>query len=950
MRLLSISLFLCWCLALTARAQRDGFIKGKLQDTTTHQPVSDATITLLHARDSTLAAFTRSTASGSFQLGSLRPGQYRLLITHVGYLPVSMVLTLSASSPGLTLGTVPIAARTDQLSSVTVEPNAPPVVIHGDTIEFSAGFFKTKPDAVVEDLLKKLPGVQVDKNGTITANGREVKKVLVDVKEFFGSDPKIATKNLPADAVDKVQVFDKKSDQSQFTGFDDGNSQQTINLTIKKDRKNGVFGKATAGYGVDGADKDDRYEARFNLNQFSGDRQLSAIGMANNTNKQGFAFQDILGFSNGAGLGGSGGNNGGLNTNVFNSGVPLQDLLGNSRYITTTTAGGVNFNNSWHQHADINGNYFYNGAVDHLDERDARQNLLPGSAFLQVQDLSGIRHNENQRFALIPDQRLDSANSVKLTSALVLQRSNSNTTTIDTSRGVVADSLLNTGLSRASSYLNGYSWNNSALIRHRFAAKGRTLSATLSFGLNGTDGGGSLNSATSYYVPAYAPRIDTIDQTYRQSGSGTSYGINLAYTEPLSRRSLLEFHYNYYRRSSVANKSTMNADPAGKYDVVDTALTDTFRSSYAYSQEGIQFRHQRRKWNVTVGASLQEAAADNRFGYLTGDSAIRQHWVNVLPNANLECKFDGYHNLRLFYTTYTNPPAISQLQPVADNSDPLNIKAGNPALQPEFYHMVRLSYISNDPFRRTSLFAFLNYTGIHDRIVNDNHIDSSGVSTTRPINFKGLYRSNAFLGWEFPWRDLKSKLNFNSSVVYDHSGGRVNGQPNYSDNWTITQSAQMEFIPGDVLDITGEGKVSYYDTRYSLAGYRSQNYWLENYTLDLNWYLSHGFSLASDLEYVHRSGLPPGYNSSPLVWNGGVAKQIFRNKRGMIRLQVFDILRQNTGVTRNTDQNYIDDVTYRVLGQYYLLSFTYNISRFAGKAVNMGGGNRSNRPDIKIIR
>jgi outer membrane beta-barrel protein/carboxypeptidase family protein len=949
MRLLSLLLFLS-CFAQTARSQRNGFINGRLLDTTAHQPVGDATITLLHGRDSTLVSFTRSMVSGSFQIGSPGPGQYRLLITHVGYRPISMGLTLTATSPGLSLGTVFIARKTDQLSSVTVEPNAPPVVIHGDTIEFNAGFFKTKPDAVVEDLLKKLPGVQVDKNGTITANGREVKKVLVDGKEFFGNDPKIATKNLPADAVDKVQVFDKKSDQSQFTGFDDGNSQQTINLTIKKERKNGVFGKATAGYGIDGADKDTRYEARFNLNQFSGDRQFSAIGMANNTNKQGFGFQDILGFSNGAGPGGGGGNNGGLNTNVFNSGVPLQDLLGNSRYITTTTAGGVNFNDSWRQHADINGNYFYNGTVDHLDERDVRQNLLPGNAFIQDQNLAGIRHNDNQRFTLIPDQWLDSANSVKLTSSLILQRSNSSTTTIDTSRGTAADSLLNSGSARADSYLNGYSWNNSALIRHRFAAKGRTLSATLSFGLNSTDGGGNLSSTTNYYIPAFAPHADTIDQTYRQSGSGNSYGINLAYTEPLSRRSLLEFYYNYYRRSSRANKTTLNADPAGKYDLVDTALTDTFRSSYAYDQERVQFRHQRRKWNFTVGASVQEAGADNRFGYLTGDSSIRQHWVNVLPNANLECKFDGYHNLRLFYTTYTNPPAISQLQPVADNSDPLNIKAGNPALQPEFYHMVRLSYISHDPFRRTSLFAFLNYTGIHDRIVNDNRVTSSGVSTIRPVNFKGLYRSNAFLGWEFPWRELKSKLNFNSSIVYDHSGGLVNGQSNYSDNWTVTQNAQMEFILGDVLDVTGEGKVSYYDTRYSLAGNRNQNYWLESYTLDLNWYLSHGFSIASDLEYVHRNGLPPGYNSNPLVWNAGIAKQVFRNKKGMVRLQVFDILRQNTGVARNTDQNYIDDVSYKVLRQYYMLSFTYSISRFAGKALKMGGGNRPDKPDIKIMR
>ena len=946
LRLLLFPLIFC-SIAIPLRAQHNGYIRGRLVDTSAGQLISDATITLLDARDSSLISFTRSTAGGSFVVGGLGTGRYKLQISHVGYTPVIKDLTLTATIRDIDLGRIVMTDKAAQLAAATVEATPPPVSIHGDSIEYNAGSFKTKPDAVVEDLLKKLPGIEVSKDGKIKANGVEVKKILVDGKEFFGNDPQIATKNLPADAVDKVQVFDKKSDQARFTGFDDGNSERTINLTIKKDRKHGIFGKAMAGYGIDALDKDKRYDSKANLNQFSGDYQLSGIGMANNINKQGFTFQDLSGFGNGSGPGGGGGSNGALNPDVFNGGVPLQDLLGNSRYITTTTAGGANFNDSWRHHTDVNGNYFYNGTVDHIDEHDARQNLLPGNAFIQDQSITGERHNQNQRLTAIIDQQLDSFNSVKLTSSLITQNSHRQTSAIDTSRNMSPDSLLlNDGLSRSVAWSRAYSWNTSALLRHKFAAKGRTLSALLSYGSNNSMGGGSLYSINHFAAPAVA--ADTIDQTYWQTGNGNSYGVNLVYTEPLSRHSLFEFNYNYYYSHSLADKTTMNADGSGKYDLPDTALTNDFKNTWSYDQEGLQYLYNRKNWNFTVGASLQQAFANHRFGYLDGDSSIRQTWNNVLPRANIEYKFNGYHNLHVSYYTYINPPALSQLAPVPDNSDPLNIKAGNPALKPEYYHSVRLNYMTGDPFRHTSFFGILGYTGIHNSIVNDEHIDSSGVTTIRPVNLKGLFRTNGQGFWEFPWRDLHSHITVSSSVSYEHSASLVNDRRNNSGNWVLSQGADLNYTYKDILDITAGARATYYDTRFSLAANQNQSYWLGDLTLDATWYLPDGLTLASDLEFVHRTGLPPGLNGNPLVWNAGIAKQLFRNRRGGIRLQVFDILRQNTGVTRNTDQNYIDDISYKVLKQYFLLSFTYSINRFAGKAIK-ASGKHEQKPDIRIF-
>jgi len=919
----TFTLFLFFSLAgLRGLAQADGSVRGRLKDTAAHISVSDATLTILNIRDSSLVSFARSNASGSFVLSRLSNGAYRLLVSHVGYRSVSRSFAITDLVKTVDLGEIVLTDKSSTLEAVTVQQEAPPVSIRHDTIEFNAGSFRTKPDAVVEDLLKKLPGVQVDKNGNIKANGQDVKKVLVDGKEFFGNDPKIASRNLPADAVDKVQVFDKKSDQSEFTGFDDGNSQRTINLTIKKDRKHGLFGRGTAGGGRDAAEG--RYESTFNLNQFKDNKQLSALGLWNNTNKQGFSFQDVMGFNN--------------------SSVPIEGLTTGSQAITTTLAGGVNFSDNLRGHTDMGGSYFFNRADDRIRQKDARQYLSPDNSFNQDHTGATDRHNENQRINFLSDTRLDSFNSVKITSGLTWQRSSSASTSIDSSRDRGSNALLNTSSSNAMAHMDGYAWNNSALLRHRWALKGRTLSVHLSFGLNKGTGGGSNNSVKQFFPGG----LDTLNQLYNQSNHGNSYGAVVNYTEPFSKRSLLEMSYNFYQSHSETGKQTFDADATGKYSLLNRQQTNDLRNTFTYHREGLAFRHQRERFNFTIGAALQQAVSTNLFGYVNKDSLLRQTFYNLLPNALLQYDFSKYRNLRLQYITYTNQPSLSQLQPVPDNSDPLNIKAGNPGLKQEYYQSLRLNYISFDPFQRTSLFAMLNYNGIRHRIAGDDEVDSVGVRTSRPVNLDGLYQANGFISWEFPVRKLHSMVNLKSDVSYDHNASLVNGVRNNSNTWTLGQGVDVNFSYKESLDISGGARVEYNDARYSLLPGQNQQYWTETYSLDLNWYLPKGLSLGSDINYVHRSGLPAGYNISPFVWNAGVASQLFKNRRGLLRLQVFDILRRNTGFTRNTSQNYIDDMSYQVLNRYWLLSFTYSINRFAGRAVK--GGVERRGPDIKIMR
>lgn len=924
-------LFLILC-RVSAKAQHDGSVRGLLSDTAGKLPVANATIAVLNAKDSSLVSFTRSEQTGRFLIKGLAEGSYRLLITHVGYRNNSRNFLISAPVKDIDFGPIILNSKAALLKEVTVTQEAAPVTIKQDTVEFNAGSFKTKPNAVVEDLLKKLPGVQVDKNGTIKANGEEVKKVLVDGKEFFGNDPKIASKNLPADAVDKVQVFDKKSDQAQFTGFDDGNSQKTINLTIKQNRKNGLFGKATAGAG-----NDSRYEGKANINRFSGQQQLSVIGMANNTNKQGFSFQDVMNFSGSTpGMGGK------EPAGPFSSGVPIEGLTGNSQAVTTTLAGGLNFNDTWNTKTDFSGSYFYNRADDKIEQQRRAQYLLPGNAYTQDQTYTARRHNENHRLNLSSDMKIDSFNSLKLSSTFIYQNSNNAPETHYSSHAASDSSLLNDGFSRSFSEAKGYSWNSNALLRHRFAKKGRTLSANLSFGLNNSNGNGNLYSINNYYQPV---STDTIDQVNDQHSKGYNYGINLAYTEPLSKTTLLQFDYNFNQTHTRSGKHTFDADGSGKYNLPNGQLTNDFENSYAYHRQGIRLRKQQKKYNFSAGAAIEESALKSDFSYLAKDSSLHQSYVNILPGADFQFNFSKYRNLRMHYRTFTNQPTVTQLQPVPDNSDPLNIKAGNPDLQQEYYHSLMLNYVAFDPFRHSSFFAMLSYRGIHNKIVNDDEINSAGIRVSKPVNLNGLYNAGGNLSWGLPIRKIKSSLNLNSNISFDHNANLVNGIRNNSNNWTASQGAELNYYYKELLDITAGARLNYNDIRYSLQPGQNMNYWTQNYTLDFNLYGPKGFSIATDLDYTRRTGLSSGYNTSPFIWNAGLAKQLFKNKKGEVRLQVFDILKQNIGFTRNTNQNYTEDIRYKVLNRFWLLSFTYNINRFAGKPVD---GPIHGRSNIKI--
>lgn len=918
--------------AASAYAQNTGSIHGNLFDTTTRQPVAEATITVLHAHDSSLVTFGRSNSAGRFNIQYLPNGRYRLLVTHVTYRNYSKLFDISDQKKDVDAGYITLFNRASTLEEVTVSQERPPVTFRNDTIEFNAGSFKTRPNSVVEDLLKKLPGVQVDKDGKIKANGEEVKKILVDGKEFFGNDPKIASKNLPADVVEKVQVFDKKSDQSQFTGFDDGNNEKTINLTLKPDKKNGAFGRASVGAG-----NKDRYQGNFNLNSFKGDRQLSILGMANNTNKQGFSFLDMLNFS--GGLGGPGGRGGGM-VEISNPGIPVQGPNNPNNTITTTWAGGLNFNDNWSKNLVVNGSYFYSRIQDAINQNTNRQYLLSNSSFTRIQDEIAQKINENHRLNLSADYKIDSLNSIKFTTTANVQNSATKSNSVYRSiseKGM----LLNNGFSNTGNKSDGYNWSNNLLWRHKFHKKGRTISANVSFGLNNAENSSVLNSQNSFVNPTGGNIFtDTLDQVGEQSNDGSNYGVQVSYTEPISKISLLEFTYNFNQTNSESDKATFDIDPGtGKYSIPNQQLTSDFKNNYSYQRGGFNWRYQRSKINFSLGTSVQDAALKSEFHFLGNDSVIHRSFLNILPNARLQYNINKFRNLRLNYNTFTRQPTVTQLNPIVDNSDPLNIRMGNADLNQEYNHRLQLNYMAVDPFRRTSFFTMLSITAKTNSIVNDDRVDSQGVRLSRPVNADGLYNVLGVVSWGLPVKMLKSNLNINTEYSQARYANFVNFEQNNIIMRTLSEQASLNFVNKDFLDLTLGANISFNNVQYSLTPKQNTSYWNQEYSFDANIYFLKGFSIASEFSFNRNTGYASGFNTNVFLWNAGIAKQLFKNKKGEVKLQMFDILNENVGISRTANQNYIEDVYSKVLNRYLLLSFTYNISRFAGKGapVQKGG-------------
>jgi hypothetical protein len=915
-----------------------GIVKGNLEDGTaaTKQALEDATVSIMSAKDSSLVSFTLTSNSGYFEIKNLEPGDYYLIVSYQGFQTLKKSFSITAAKPVADLASVKMDKVYKSLGEVVVT-DVSPIKVKGDTVEFNAGSFKTKPNASVEDLLKKLPGVQVDKDGNVKAQGEDVQKVYVDGKEFFGTDPKLATKNLSADMVESVQVYDDMSDQAKFTKIDDGSRSKAINIKLKKDKKHGIFGKAMAGYGTD-----DRYDATLSVNKFNGNQQVSLIGAANNVNKQGFSFSDVITSMGGFGgmsrmAGGGGGFGGGgvsMGTRTGGGGVNIPGISAGNNGISTSLSTGVNYRDMWGSKIDVSGSVFFSN-TENNKYQNAFTQYLKNVDSTSVSQSSNTSKNRNVRINFRAEYRLDSMNSLLYTPNITFQHS----------EGVSADTLTNMGHYGGSPYLavtaqsfnesnrDGYSINQNLLWRHRFQKAGRTFTLGWNNTINNSNGNGSIYAPTTGYNWQGGKSYSLQDQNSFQDTHNNNNVFSSSYTEPLGRNKIVELNYAHSKNYSTSDKETYDFNPSsGKYDAVSVIQTNKFDNTYISDRLGANFRMQQRKYNFQLGMGVQYGQQKSETSRLGKDTLLKQSYKNLFPTASFNYNFARSKNLRFNYRGRTNQPSVSQLQDVPDYSSALQITTGNPGLKQEFINSFNLGYNTFNMISFKYWAANINFSQTSNKIVNS--VDTIFKrQITRPVNMNGSYTASGFfsLGMPFKGKLKGSSMNFNTVGLLNRNASMLYKEVSYNTTSVLTQTIGINYNRKEKLDIGLNGSASYTNVDYSIQKSQNTDYLSQTYSLDASYIFKYNFILSSDFDYFVTSGYSEGYNQHVPMWNASFAKQFMKAKQLEIKVSVNDILNQNQSFNRSTNDYSITDVNSNVLKRYFLLSVTYNINRMAGK-------------------
>lgn len=920
-------LFFFLLTSFIAQAQRYDLV-GTLVAEENSQPLEAATVMLLSAKDSSLVNFGRSDEKGFFEMkGISNKDGYLLRITYVGYQTYDQQIMASVADNPYNVGTVRMQQVSLMLKEATVTAEHIPVQIKKDTIEFNAQAFKTQENDDVEALLKKLPGVEVGSDGNVSAQGQQVQRIFVDGKEFFGNDPKIALKNLPAKAIDKVQVFDKKSEQATFSGIDDGVREKTLNLTLKKDHKKGLFGTASAGYGTD-----ERYEGRLSLNRFREEQQLSIVAMGNNTNKQGFSVQDYMSFTGMARNMGRGGAVR-IQINGGDSDLPL-DFGNNNTGFTTTWAGGLNFGNTFNKKkTEITGSYFYNQADRSVESDRLTQYFQSNGNSIENKNALGTNLNTSHRLNVTVDHKIDSLNSLKLTTRLGYSESDKNSQSFSQT---VRDNkqLQNESTSQSLSAGNGANLNSELIWRHRFNKKGRTLSTTFTLGLNDSQRDGEQESVNRFFTDQ-GTLVDSIMQTNLQDNNTFNYGANASYTEPLGKRKYLEFNYNFNQNNNDQNREVYDVNNGERR--FNTGLSNKFDNTTSYHRGGTNFKINKTDWSFNLGLQVQQTDLDGKL--LLQDVSIQRSFTNLLPNIRFSKEFTSTKNLRLDYETSVNEPSIDQLSPVIDNSDPLNIYVGNPALKPEYAHRLSANYATFNPGTFRNFFTNLSFTYTQNNITDAQMVDDRFVRTYQPINVDKDYSFNGFANFGFPIKRPYLSMNLNTNTTWAQGYSFINNVENQTERLIASTGARLTFRYKELVELFLTANLTYNQTNYSLQTSLDQDFLNQTYGGEFTFNLPAGFTLGSSLNYqIYTSTDGSGETEEIPIWNASLSKYVL-NKRGELKVAANDILDRNVGFSRSAQVNYYREERIYSLGQYFMMSFTYSLSPLGGRGP-MGGGMR----------
>ena len=894
-------------------------IKGKLADSASSEKPVNAVISVLRQKDSTLVRFSRSDKSGNFQIDKLDSGNYVVLITYPKYGDFVDHIELKPAE-NRDLKTIYLTGKAKLLQEIVIKQAA--MRMKGDTTEYNADSYAVKPNATVEDLLKQLPGIQVDKDGKITAQGQQIQKVLVDGDEFFSDDPTIATRNLRADAVSKVQVFDKKSDQAEFTGIDDGNTTKTLNLKLKDNAKHGYFGKLSAGA------FDKYYNAQALINAFKGKRKLAAFLIGSSTNNTGLNWQesqnygfqnDNVQFMEGGGV---------MITNNSSDDLGTQNYYGQG--LPESVKGGLHFSNKWNNDKDnMGGDYLFNKLSVHSSGNTYTQNTLEDSVFYNRE--SADTHSDRIRHSLsgMADLQIDSSSSVRITASGYTGTSQ-NSSVYQSQALSEENKLVNSSNRLTFGDGDNSALNANALWRKKFKKKGRTLSVNLEERYNATNSNGILRNLSNFYDESgVILKKDSTDQNKVNGNNSIVAGIRGTYTEPLSKKSFLEFNYSFYNNSSTQKRSSYNKDLNGKYSFLVDTLSNDFRYIYNTHSGGINYRYNDKKINFSFGGNIANTAFEQTD--LVKDTTRKYNYYNLAPRANFTYKFSPYSGIRFNYNGNTQQPTIDQLQPLTNNIDPLNIVIGNPALKQEFRNSLNLSYNNYKVLSDRYIYLGTYFTFTNNDISSTYTIDALGKRTTQYINVNGNYSAQFYANYGFKIPKTKLNVYMYPNANISHNTNFVNGKKNLTKSFRVSSNFGLRYYKEEKYNFSASFSPAYSNSNSSISTVASTNYWTYDYSFDGSIYPVKKLEIGSDIDFNFRQKLNEfDKNTDVIVWNAFIEKKFLKKDALTLRASINDILNQNKGYDRNIQPNAIVERHYLTFQRYGLITLTWNFNNKGG--------------------
>jgi hypothetical protein len=895
----------------------------------------------LTKEDGTYVAATTVEDDGSFNLTEIAVGKFKITFSQIG--SQEIVKDIDVNNKDINLGIIRFVSQSTTLKSVEVSGTRIAAKQSGDTVDYSADAFKVNPDATAEDLVRKMPGIDLS-GGTVKAQGENVGKVLVDGKPFFGDDAANTLKNLPAEVISKIQVYDEKSEQSRLTGVDDGETIKAINIVTKAEKREGVFGKVYAGGGVDaqtlfnnnGA-ADFLYSLGGNINSFKGNRRISLVAQSNNINNQNFSSQDLLGVaSSGGGRGGRGGmrgpGGGGPGGNASSN-----FMVGTKNGVATTNAVGINYSDKLGAKVDITASYFFNKSNTYTNQITNRE-YVTNENLGQKYDESSVANatNFNHRINARLTYNIDSQNTLIWVPSVSLQanNSNSNLTGVTTLPGTTLNSTNNI----FNSELSGYNFNNMLIYFHRFKKQGRSFNIHSGITGNQNKGVSDFFANNLYYTNANLN--DTINQESDIDRTGLTFRTSAQYSEPLSKKSNIQISYTNTYQKTNSEKLTYNYDElTDAYAFQDSLLSNKFMSLYQTNAVGLNYGYNDQKIRANFGANAQIAT-------LTGErvlpygSDINRSFKNILPRVMVQYNFSKSKNLGLFYRTSTNAPSVNELQDVIDNSNPLQLSSGNPNLKQSYTHNLFSRYTATNTNNNSTFFLMLRGTTTKD-YVGKNTIIAADETEIRPgvilgkggqyttqTNLDGYYNLNAFTTYGTPVTALRSNINVNLNAGLTRIPGLINGAKNFSNNRNVGLGLVFSSNISERIDFTLSSNANMNFVKNTLNSNADNNYLNQSTRFTANYMFWKGMVLNTELNHQFFSGLINNSNQNYLLWNAGIAKKIFKKQQGEIKLSVFDILGQNASFAQTYTEAYNETLRSNVLQRYFMLTFTYNIRAF----------------------